>query len=415
VASRKWIWSEICWLSALLIYGALAAFAVHRKLPAEVWSSGEYTLPALDFERTHHIASIFLPPGYPAWVGMNRILFHGDGGLFAANLVIQLLCVTAVWILLREWGANVKQAFVAGLVFASYPDTLLTINKAAHIALTTLMVLAIVCAAVWMVRRRKGYAPDIAIAVVTGLAVLSRPNLLLLLPLTWMLLWRYRLPHAGWRAMGQAVCAFAIYAAVTVGVHGSVFWPQMGPYNLFAGANEFTQADMQRSYDNAAEGSIIPALHARGIEAYHDWSKPDDLPGDNESRNLRFRTTYSHEALKFMRNHPGTMVKLSWMKAVDFFRPDLQVHRWRSPAGMLKILFAGAIWIWLGVWWWLRREVNSQAIFITAAVVLCFVLPHVVLVSAPHYRIPLDVLCFVSTVGMLCAHWNRARAVGRTI
>jgi hypothetical protein len=367
------------------------------------WIGGEYGMPAKEFQQTHHISSVFLPIGYPAFVGFACIICHGNAGLVAANLVIYLLWITLVWVVLQQLGMTANKAFWVGLVFAIYPDILLTINKASHTTLTSVMLLAFVSAAIWMVRSVADYRADAVLAMVLGAAVLSRPNLLTFVPLVWFLLWRFKLPHSLLRSMGQTAGAFASYAVVAIAVHGSVFWPQMGPYNLFAGANEFTQQDMGRSYDNAAEGSIIPALKLRGIDAYHDWSRPDNAPGDNEIRNLKYKPTYEHGSLEFIRRHPGTMLKLTWLKFVTLFRPDLSVHRLRSAAGMVKVLAASLFWIWAALCC-ARRSEDGGATLIIALTIALFVLPHLVTVSAPRYRIPIDVLCFVGAAAMLLAH-----------
>jgi hypothetical protein len=405
-ASHKFQLTDIWWLVGLYVFAALAATVAHVMLPKEGWLNSEYGMPAMEFQQTHHISSVFLPIGYSAFVGIARIMCHGDAGLVAANVVIYMLWITLVWMVLQQLGMMAKQAFAASLAFAIYPDILLTINKASHLTLTSLMLVAFVSAAIWMVRSPVDYRADAVMAMVVGAAVLSRPNLLMFVPLAWFVLWRYKLPRALLRSLWQTAGAFALYAVVTITVHGSVFWPQMGPYNLFAGANEFTQQDMGLSYDNAAEGSIIPALKLRGIDAYHDWSRPDNVPGDNEIRNLRFEPIYIHGALEFIRRHPGTMLKLTWLKFVTFFRPDLQIHRLRSAAGMVKVLAASSFWIWAALCFVFRAE-DDEATLIIALTIAAFVLPHLVTISAPRYRIPIDVLCLVSIVAMLFGHRKR--------
>jgi len=228
------------------------------------------------------------------------------------------------------------------------------------------------------------------------------------IPLTWFLLWKYKLPKAIPRALGQLAGAALIYSAITIAVHGSLFWPQVGSYVLFSGANEYTAQEMERSYNDAAEGSLVPALKLRGIDAYHDWSKPDNLPGDNEVRNPKFARLYNHEALLFMRRHPGTMVKLTGFKLFVLLRPDLYIHKAKSVGGAIKIFSIFALPTWIVLCFVLPHPRNDPSRLIIGLTILFFLAPHLLTVAAPRFRISVDVLCFIDIAAMLIV-WRRGR------
>ncbi len=403
---------DLHWLAWLLGFAFVAGVCAHLKLPAGIDLS-EYGTPTLEFARTHHLGSVYLPPGLSIIEGTAMDLFHGEAGLAVADISIYLAWIALVWVLLQQLGATAKQAFVVGMVFAVYPDIWLGINRIYQTNLSTVCLFATIVCLIHFVRSRTSFAADALLACVFGFSLICRSNLVALIPLTWVLLWRYKLPHGLARAAGQAVVVFVIYAAVTIAVHGSIFWPQVGTYCLFSGANEYTEMDMKRDYNNTAEGSIIPALKLRGIDAYADWGHPQDIPGDSEIRNPRFAPIYLHEAIKFEEQHPRTMVKLTGLKFINLVRPDLKVHPAGSFGGVLKILATLALPLWIAAFFLLPHGRKDPARLIVGLTVPLFLLPYVATVTAPKFRIPIDALCFLHTAAMLIV-WRRMRYLAST-
>ncbi len=404
---RKNSAKDLRWLAFLLAFGLIAALIAHARLPFTLELT-EYGLPSLEFARTHRISSAFLSIGYSALVGCALSIFPGISGLAVANITIYLAWVSVVWVVLRQLGATARAAFVIGLAFVLYPDILLSVNKVYQTNMTSLCLLACLSAVLYLVRSRTSYRADVLLAIVVGVAVLCRSNLFVVLPLTWFFLWKYKLPNALLRATGQTLGAALIYVAVTIAVHGSVFWPQVGSYVLFSGANEYTEQDMLTSYDNAAEGSLIPALKLRGIDAYHDWGRPDNIPGDNEIRNPRFAHLYNVEALKFAKGHPLTMVKLTGLKLAIFLRPDLQIHPANTVGGLLKVLETCALPLWIFLCFFTSNAKGDPSRLIVALLIAVYTLPHLLSVTAPRFRTPVDVVCLVASAGMLLV-WRQQR------
>jgi hypothetical protein len=404
VESQPSVGKDIWWLFLLLAIAAVAAIVAHKHLYIDM-VPGEYGTSALEFAKSGHISSTFSSPGYEVIIGTALHFFPGTRGLTIGNLAIYLSWVTMVWVLLQQLGVTVKKSFVVGLLFVFYPDILLSINRDYETILTNLVFLVFVSAAIYLVRARTPYAADILFSVMLGLVVLCRSNMLLCLPAIWLVMWKYKLPHAAWRAAAQFAGAFAIYAVVTFAVHGAVYWPDVGSYVLFSGANEYTERAIAYDYDQTAEGSLVLALHERGIEAYHDWAKPDDVPGDNEVRNHRFTHYYTQEAIRFAEHHPKTMVKLTLLKVRDFFRPDWAIRPAGTLGGAIKLVSALALPVWIVLCLLMPQRSGDPSRLICALTIVSFIVPHLMTVTAPRFRICIDVLCFVNIAAMLIGWW----------
>jgi hypothetical protein len=73
---------------------------------------------------------------------------------------------------------------------------------------------------------------------------------------------------------------------------------------------------------------------------------------------------------------------------------------------MVKVLAALSFWVWATMYLVFRTQ-DDSATLIVALTIAAFVLTHLLTISAPRFRIPIDVLCLVSIVGMFFAHRKR--------
>jgi hypothetical protein len=386
-------------------FALIAGMVAHVRLPLQIGLS-EYGKPALEFFHTHRISGVFSSPGYAAIIGSGMVLFGENSGMIFASMVIYLVYVAVVWTILRQLGASARQAAIIGAVFALYPDILFSINRVYHSILSPLLLLMYISVAIYLIRSRNAYSADMLMMFVLGFDLFCRSNVILLFPVTWFLLWKYKLPHAILRAAIQAVGSVTLFSALCIAVHGSVFWPTVGAYVLFSGANEYTQSQLLTRYDETAESSIIPALKLRGISAYGRWEEPDNIPGDNEVRNPMFTKTYTHEAIKFIVGHPWTMVKLTGVKAYTLMRPDLWTYRALSMGGLIKILATFAVPLWCVLCLMYPQPTGDPSRLIVGLTLLAFVVPLLLSVTAPRNRVSMDVICFLDSAGILLLQYR---------
>lgn len=244
-------------LGADFILGILLVW----RLPFDV-PTPEYLWPAIEFGKTHRIASTFLSVGYSATIGFGYMLAGSRWGISAVDVLLAVSLVLAAWVYLRLIGMTVRQTFGLTLLLSLYPDFIRSYHKVEDTNLTALLLFSFLSAVLLIGRlKRWGYA-DFALSFVLAAAVLVRPNLVMLLPVAWFFLYKFRVPSLVWRAAAQVVLLALLYAAFTAVVHGRAFLPRNGPYNLYAGANQFTEAHIKNPED-----SLYDALAAQGIKA----------------------------------------------------------------------------------------------------------------------------------------------------
>jgi hypothetical protein len=400
--SRRDAFANFSSLAVLLLFDLVLTQVVALKVPYSD-PLPEYNFPALEFAQTHHISSIFLPIGYSALLGLGQWIFHGQVGRAVVGVSLYLVWVTFVWLLLQQLGATAKQALIGAAVFSVYPDIVLSMYKVMDTTLTSVLLLSFLTCIVYLVRTRDSYRADILLALALGIGITVRPNLVLLFPLTWFVLWRYKLPKKFLRAVGQFAIAVALYAAVTMAVHGSVFLPHNGPYNLFAGANEYTEQGLSAM---SAENSIIPALKDRGIVAEQHWDRPDSVPGVNDIRDLQYERLYTHEAIAYMEAHPLTIIELPVLKVVVLLRPDTKAHNVKSAAGIAKVVLACVFPAWVIAFCLLPRPGQGVARVIMPLTIATYIVPFLLTVSAPRFRVPIDILCLVEIVAILFSQYG---------
>jgi hypothetical protein len=361
--------------------------------------------PAVEFGTTHHIASDFLSIGYPALIGLGYRLAWSYAGITSINWVISLSVVVAAWTFLRQLGTSVPGTLMLTAILSLYPDFLLSYSKVQDTGLTAALIFGFMAIVLMAVRRPAVGSVDIGLASLLALAVLARPNLVLLLPVAWVVMRAARAPHLIPRAFLHAAVMVCLYTLVTTLVHGRPFLPQNGPYNLYAGANPFTASHI----DNP-EDSLVPAVGAHGIYADVNWSRQPNAPGVNDLRDSQFKPLYIQWTRQYMIGHPGEMVKLSGLKLLNLLRPNLQVHSAHSAGGLVKIAEAFAVPLWIIGIVLLPHPGPRSARLLVLLTVVFYVLPFVLTVSAPRFCVALDFVLWMDLGAMVSLARRRSRA-----
>ena len=386
-------------LGGLLAVDLLIGIVIVWKMPFDA-PTPEYLWPAIEFGTTHHIASAFLSLGYSALIGLGYRVTGSKWGISAVDILICLSIIAAAWAYLRLIHMTVRQTLCLTALLSLYPEFLLSFHKVEDINITALLLFSFLVAVLLIQRANRWGYPDLVLSLVLTAAILVRPNLVLLVPLAWFVLYKLRVPKLVVRAATQALIISLCYVAFTTAVHGRPFFPHNGPYNLYAGANPFTEAHM----DNP-EDSLVEALAAQGIYATMNWEKQADLPGVTDLRDANLEPLYRRLAWNFIRFHPSTMVRLTWLKFVNLMRPDLRQHRAGSLGGLFKILEAFAIPLWIAATCLLPHPGPRYTRLLVAATLILSVLPMLLTVSPARFRVPLDFVCWMD-LGAIVLSWR---------
>jgi len=323
----------------------------------------------------------------------------------AMHAMLLLLTFVALYSLLRQAGSEPFAALVA-LMISLYPELIEGVTRIGDTEATLLTLLWIVLA-IGKLRR----APGVGWAVMSGLAIafgtLVRPNLALMpLLLAWALL------GTAWRRALQLVATslatmVAAYCLVTMAIHGRPFLPQNGDYNLYAGANSYTEQALLGSYNG--EDSILMDMAAHGRPVTLNWLQPANRPGVADIRDAIYQPYYRQMSHTFIREHPGMMLKLAALKLATFLRPDTKRYHFfdaHKSAGVMAWLAGRTLeaievpaWILLLAWSRLRQWRGES--MLVALMTAIYVLPFLLVNSDPRFRTALDVVLLAEMARML--------------
>lgn len=384
----------VCLVPVVVSLGVALLFPVS-------WSTPVNNDLADQLLRDGRLDDMFLPVGYTLLLAAGKAIGNMQG-VVALQWIVYL---TTLWLTFRTLVAldvSRKLAFVGTVLVGLDPYVLIYVGRIGDAGVSSALFLAFVYLLL-ILRQRPTRQSIVAIVlgVVCGVMLTVRGNFastFLVVPVIAMTLampWTRRLAVMALIGVG----AFAAYVLVTVPVYGELLFASNGPYNLFAGNNEFA-ADALLSRLNA-EPSIPLALAAHGIA-------DSGVQGG----------TYADLALGYIGDHPGNFVELIGIKLLTLFRPDFRQIEW-SIFGIgqvakvaLQIVNALPVFVWLVVRAsvWFKRRVRPNWL-IVASVVL-YVLPFLVTNSDPRFRLPIDLLFIIDAV-VAISTYRRAGANAR--
>ncbi len=407
--ARLYLWSA-------LLVEVFSAILIGHGHPLDV-AFLQFDLGARQILATHHIQSTFLPIGYSAFFGYLELLgaHLGRAGaaatVFAAQIgVLLIILLSARAILVRF--TSTRFATTAALLVAMEPALLYNAKRVTDANITLALVLCFLLCILGL--KEKGSVESAAwCGFALGLAVLVRPNLLLL---AFLLIGALDLGR-GARAVALLTATVAVagltYAGVTAAVHGTPFLPQNGPYNLYAGFNPETENALLNKVNG--EVSIVPAMNDLGLHPTLDWHRQSDVPGVDDVRDERYIPFYNRESRLFLRQHPGRSAWLSVIKLFTFLRPIHEnvdgssgaFHILRSTIKTITLLVI-VVWLCLLVYNGVRRLGLASPLMIWTAVL--YTLPFVLINADPRFRTALEGLVCVDLARMLYLLRSRGRA-----
>jgi 4-amino-4-deoxy-L-arabinose transferase-like glycosyltransferase len=379
----------------------------------------QFLLGEQEIVATHRIQSTFLPIGYAAALGWSAVLggAHATAAIFAMQIAVLLVIVALARAILLEFG-SARFATTAALLIGLHPQVLNGVRTINDPNFTLAVLLAILLTALRL-RREPSVLNAIAAGVAIGCATLVRPNLALM---ALLLLWAvYRLPFAqtASKLLLAAAAIALVYGGVTALVHGSPFFPHNGPYNLYAGYNDYSEAFLLKEFN--AEDSIPAAMAADGLHAHLNWYVPSDQPGVDDVRDERYESYYQTHAMSYIVDHPGGDIRLDLIKLLNFFRPDYtSSDRHRSHrAHLLTVAYKwGALTLfplWVGLLAYSRVKHLRLGCRLIVWMTVLYVLPFVLTNSDPRFRVALEGVILLDIARMAFAMYRRGSWRGYTV
>ena len=368
---------------------------------------GQFLLGSDELLHSHRIFSTFLPVGYPIFLAMafsvGQMLHIGQhGGLYVLNVVLSSGLLLLIRHFLRQENVSDRVASLSALFICVYPELVHNLSKISDTNITAVLLFWVTVCAMTLLQKQTMIAA-VWFGIALGAATLVRPNLILLGALLLVCAGSLR-RLATWKLAAVAGCtAVLLFVGATTAVHGRPFFPQNGPYNMFAGSNP-RSANALLTHQNA-EVSILPALNDLGIVAVMNWNVPSEQPGIHDARDLVYAPLYSRETKRFILQHPGQMASLSVLKLWTFLAPETNRYNFHSrmtPSVIawlaLKCASALIVPLWCCLLIVQKRKGLGMANKIVIATTVLYTLPFVIVNSDPRFRAPLAVLLLADCV-----------------
>ncbi len=400
-------------LGMALAFEALAAYMLGRRKPLDP-AFLQFELGLQQILATHHIQSTFLPIGYAALIGYLEVLgttfapARPEVLVFPVQIAILLGTLVLARAILKRY-TSAAYATAAALVISLDPALLYNANRMTDANVTFLLLLGLLFTLLRLRQSNSAWnACLFGLVLACGIAV--RPNLVLMVPL---LLWAVRgsrLPRAGFLIFTACGTALLLYAAVTAAVHGRPFYPENGPYNLFAGYNSRTESALVRVGNG--EQSIVPAMNDLGQHATLDWSRQSDVPGVDDVRDEHYIPLYKNESRSYLRQHLISVPVLMGIKFSTFMLPleanvdhsSANFHRFRTAIKFLTLL-GMTVWAVFLIFSAIRglHLANPPVIWMA----ILYLLPFILINADPRFRTALEGILFLDLARMMYAVQSR--------
>jgi len=309
----------------------LAAFLVRLVYLIELSRHPGFSVPMVDekwhWEWAHDILqksfwgedAYFRAPLYPYFLAL--LVWITGSSIFWAKLLQSLVCIGTAFFLYRlaDRLFGRTTALVAGLTYAFY-GPFLFYETMFLIPVVFLFFLVWGMYRVVAYRESPSFKTWLATGLVFGLAAVSRPNVLLVIP--FLMLWLFfissnaaALWHRVKAPLALAVGVIVVIIPVTIRnvlVTGDfILISSQGGVNFYLGNNEYANGlsmlmpEVDMTDESLTWRQFIPLTKAAAEkEAGHELS-----PAEQSA-------FWTRKALNFIRNHPGRFLELVWRKTV---------------------------------------------------------------------------------------------------
>jgi len=334
----------------------------------------------------------FEPLGYPA------LIAGWLGGVDLTLRVVHAVCLWGTWALVawmvlrmavqdreaarrgRPWWQWAWIAFWLAAIFLN-PYFLIGLPRVSDSAVNILLIGAVFACALGA--REARWRDWLIAGVALGLFTLVRPNAITLIVALAIITWLARTPWS--RPIALAVTTLVAFVALSWSFTGApFFWPKNGGYNLFAGNNPASYAELIGNHN--AEYSLDKGLQWCGVEGDRYT-----VPGD----------AYLRCTVRFVMENPGEFVKLTAYKAYTMlFRPNLKLADSAAKVAIQYVILLPTL-----LWWALfivsRRFRVSLPGVAGFLFVLIYAAPFALTNADPRFRIPLDVVYAMSALAFV--------------
>jgi hypothetical protein len=389
-------------LVGVLAFSTILAIAVAMRVPFSE-PNHDAIRQAQEWVSSRRIAGIFTPIAYPLLIAP-AYSAGGIHGVIALQAALQVALVSICFFFLLQWGVSARAASLGVLPVVLHPDLLLSITRSWDVALSTFLLVLFVLLLLRIQATKPKQSMNLICGAIFATAVFARPNYLLaVVAMLYALSSGEKTPKETDARKKNliliTISGFVTYSFLGIVGHGAFFFPQNGPYNLFAGNNPYSASTF--FIDLNGESSINPAYHADHPELGSSALSPD-------YHDHSLDRYYLNSSIQFVLHHPIAEVKLFGIKLFTFFRPDIRSHSQSFTVDVVKCLLALPVIFFLLLLALPGRVPLDRVDRLLLIVYVTYILPFLLTNSDPRFRIPLDVLLILHSVRLLVFRWKAA-------
>lgn len=396
-------------LAAVLI--ALLGLRVFRGEDVAGFSGGTTYGRIADNLREHGLYSIdgehptgYRPPAYPLLLAACRQPHdpHSQPWALAVNLLLNAACLALLLLLVQHLSNNPKAMLLAGLLFASdiafHQEAMAQRETMLYTAFLLIFMLA-------AARRHVSFASLLMMSMATGLAWLTRPTGIALIPLL-LLSACFQSKHRsiGIR-MARVVTAGCLFTAIILPwqafLYRSFHAPVLagttsGGLNLYQGNNPATKVLVPWVDVDKYVAEIDRRMENKGLAEHDELARDQWLKA---------------HAIQYMREHPTETLRMAFIKTIALFSPlptplgNAQIDKGDEGLRLSNFEFHHSIWTILATIHGIalltllvlavarRNRVAARrprAVTLIVGYVLIVTLLHAITFAETRFRLPLD-------------------------
>jgi hypothetical protein len=319
--------------------------------------------------------------------------FGGNEGLVLGQALLYLLIGMAAYAILFEiLGKGSYGPTVGACLVLIYPETWLNVHRIVETNLVILLCLVFVFFLLPQVQARLSLTQAVIIGFVSALMILSRPNLILVIPLL-------LLPMSkSIKNILVAAAAGLMVLTLVPGLTTGTFYPtpKEGKITFFHGTNPHSKESLLKYY-NAEPLAFSPDnLKAMKMD-------PSMIPNDSamDVPSDKFNEIITRFSIDWAKAHPLDYLELIPVKLWTLIRPDLRgaerLGGWKYwVVALVQIAMALPFPLWL-----VCKFAFKDSFFGSlgaAPFSILYSIPFLLTNADPRYRVPLDALFLIEIV-----------------
>lgn len=329
-------------------------YSENGTIAQNIFQGKGYTFNLYGYRDEHPFQS-FMPPLYTGLILLCLRLF--ENSLLALGFIQAMLSTLSLYLIYRltlKISANQFLALLTAIGLAFYPAFILSITRPQTLTLN-MFLLALLLLTTVQLKEKPTFFWATVTGLVLGIALHSRPMLILYLPILVLWLW-LNMPGQRFRAIKLSLVTTAWVILLLMpwtvrnyNIHQQfVFMSTNGGFNFWTGNNAFTTGSGHEVYTEKAYAFLdqTPKKKQAPIVEMHRYPLPSHIREQIATIDeVAFDQQLYQAGFAFMRDNPRAWADLLWVKLKSFvwFRPNLGYRYDATWTQYYKYLYAALL------------------------------------------------------------------------